>query len=134
MSDTERYSDIIHLPHHQSEKRPHMSNYDRAAQFSPFAALKGYEEQIDEAARYTYGQAELDESQKSAINEKLVYLSRHEGVRVGVTYFRKDEHKEGGAFVTLKGTVKKVDEVNRKLVFEDGTIVRFHELIEIELL
>ena len=83
---------MIDLPHHVSSNRPHMSVYDRAAQFSPFSALKGYEEEIDETARFTDVKIELDGAQIDELNEKLLLLSEHiaERPEVKVTYFVAD--------------------------------------------
>ena len=134
MKETNAYNDIIHLPHPQSKERPHMSNYDRAAQFSPFAALKGYDDGIEEAARFTEEQTELDESRIEAINEALLCIKAAEGAHpcVRVTYFRADERKAGGAYRTTEGTVKKIDERARRILFEDGEAVPFRDLVEIE--
>ena len=136
MNDTEKYNDIINLPHHQSKTRPHMPNSERAAQFSPFAALKGYEEEIEETARYTEEKPEFDEAAVSALNEKLVQLKERmrEGVLVSVTYFQADERKAGGAVRSLTGNVKKIDEYARRLIMRDETVIAFENLIEIEFL
>lgn len=135
MSDTERYNDIIHLPHSRSKKHTPMSNYDRAAQFSPFAALKGYEDEIEETARFTEGKTELDESQRSAINDILVALKARESERpqVRVTCFVADGRKAGGAYRTFLGRVKRVDARNFTLVLEEH-VVPFEDVVEIELL
>ena len=129
------YDDIIHLPHYQSKTRPHMSNYERAAQFSPFAALKGYEDEIEETARYTEGKAEQDEAKIYAINEVLVELKRRERERpsVRITYFKADEKKAGGAYLTFEGRLKKLDGYARKLALEDE-IVPFENIIDIEII
>ena len=91
------YEDIIGLPHHVSKVHPQMSIYDRAAQFSPFAALTGHEAAIQETARLTEEQAELNEDKKEELNEKLQELMAHaeEHLAVTVTYFKPDDRKEG---------------------------------------
>ena len=103
-----KYDDIIHLPHHTSSRHPRMSMADRAAQFSPFAALSGHEDAIRETARLTTERAELSESRKEELNEQLVWLREHPDARerVTVTYFRPDAKKAGGAYVTVTGAVR----------------------------
>lgn len=127
------YDDIIDLPHHRSKSRPHMSNYDRAAQFSPFAALKGYDDEIEEAARYTVSRDEPDEERAAAINEALLRIKERiaERPHVTVVYFIKDEKKEGGSIVTADGRVLKLDGARQKLVLEGGTEILFSQIIEI---
>ena len=128
------YSDIIGLEHHQSERHPHMSNYDRAAQFSPFAALTGYEDCITEAARFTDGRIELDEETKERLDEKLRILQTvmMQQPEVTFTFFQRDEHKEGGAYVTLTGAVKKIDPVRRQILLADGTALFLDDIVSME--
>ena len=120
-----KYDDIIDLPHHVSEKRPHMSVADRAAQFAPFAALTGYGDAIDEAARPTDKKVEQGESSLEELDEKLASLAARisERPRISVTCFRPDDRKEGGAYVMFSGALKKIEQTTRRLVFEDGTSV-----------
>ena len=133
MNDTDRYNDIINLPHHQSKKHPHMTNIERAAQFSPFAALKGYDDEIEEAARVTEEWFEQDESRLSLLNDMLNELKMHEKEHpeVTVAYFQEDERKSGGEYRTVTGNLKKVDEYNHKLHLNDCT-VRFEQIIELK--
>ena len=133
MNDTERYNDIINLPHYQSKKHPHMTNMERAAQFSPFAALKGYDDEIEEAARVTEEWFEQDESRLSLLNDMLNELKMHEKEHpeVTVAYFQEDERKSGGEYRTVTGNLKKVDEYNHKLHLNDCT-VRFEKIIELK--
>lgn len=132
--DEHRYDDIIDLPHHVSKKYPQMPLLDRAAQFAPFAALTGHEDAIRETARLTEDETELDENSKELLDERLQYLQEHlqERPEVTVTYFKPDERKSGGAYVTVTGVVKKVDEYGRYLVFSDGEKVPMETVIEIE--
>ena len=115
------YADIIDLPHHQSEKRPHMSLYDRAAQFSPFAALTGYDDMVREEARLTDDKRELSETEQETLNRQLSLLAdkieRREPPEITVTYFIPDRRKEGGKYEEISGIVKKIDPVKRKIVF-----------------
>ena len=129
-----RYSDIINYPHHQSERRPHMSVYNRAAQFAPFAALTGYEESIEETARLTDRRIELSEYEIEELNAKLNFIQEHikERPEVTITYFQPDERKEGGSYITVAGKVRRIDEVIGVLVFEDEKIICLETIIEID--
>ena len=117
------YEDIIGLPHHVSTVYPQMSIYDRAAQFSPFAALTGHEAAIQETARLTEEQAELDEDKKEELNEKLQELMAHaeEHPTVTVTYFKPDDRKEGGKYETVTGIFRKIRDYDKMFILEDGT-------------
>lgn len=99
------YDDIIHLPHHVSARHPQMPPEERAAQFSPFAALSGHEEAIRETARLTEDCALLDEDRREELNEQLLVLREREDrePEIAVTYFRPDVRKSGGAYVTFRG-------------------------------
>ena len=130
MEDTSRYSDIIDLPHHVSAQRPRMSMLSRAAQFSPFAALTGYEDSIREAARLTDARIELDECTKAALDAKLRILQSDPQMPVSITYFVPDARKAGGAYVTAEGSVRKID---RHIVrMADRTEIPLECIIEIE--
>ena len=114
------YKDILSLPHHQSATRPHMSLHDRAAQFSPFAALSGYEEMVDEEARLTereisLGDAELDtlDLQFRRLSEML---SAGQRPAVSVMIFVPDQHKAGGRYETVTGRARRLDPVEKKLI------------------
>ncbi|MCD8180974.1 MAG: YolD-like family protein [Firmicutes bacterium] len=128
------YDDIINMPHHVSAKRKHMSMTDRAAQFSPFAALTGYDDVVSETARLTSDKPELDETEIAEINRKLAELQEHiaEQPRVTVTYFVPDKLKSGGKYVTVTDKVKKIQPFERVLILEDGCIVPFGDIINIE--
>ena len=128
-----RYDSIKKLPHHQSATRPHMSFNDRAAQFSPFAALTGYEDAVAEAARLTDTKIELDEYAKGAINERLnaIQDTLDEQPEVSITYYLPDKKKSGGVYVTVTGRVKKVDEYERFIVMRDGVKVAIDDIAEI---
>lgn len=124
------YSDIIDLPHHQSTKHTHMDVSDRAAQFSPFAALTGYEAAIEETARITVDRIELSEEALNELNEKLCMMqdSLPKSLNVEITYFVQDDKKKGGSYVTVAGVVKKIDEYERVLVMEDKTRVSIEDI------
>lgn len=130
---TNPYDDIINLPHHQSATHPHMTAYDRAAQFSPFAALTGYEDAVIETARLTDKKVELDEYDKAALNERLNMIqdTLDEQPEVSITYFLPDKKKSGGAYVTVTGGVKKIDEYEHIVVMLDATKIPIDDIAEI---
>ena len=125
-----QYDDIIDLPHHVSATRPRMSMIDRAAQFSPFAALTGYDAAIKETGRLTDRRIELTEDSRAALDRKqqLLVDNLAEHPEVSVTYFVPDERKSGGAYITVTGNVKKVDEYERLLILTDGTKIPLDEI------
>lgn len=128
------YSDIINLPHHISKTHPQMSMQDRAAQFSPFAALTGYDDAIDETARLTGRRIELSEEAKEILDRKLQYLrdSISDQPEISVTYFVPDEKKDGGEYVTVKGNLKRIDEYERVIIMTDGKKILMEEIMDIE--
>ena len=134
MRDNHKYDDIINMPHHVSTTHPQMPLHDRAAQFSPFAALTGHEDAIKEAARLTDEWMEPDDDRKSELNEKLQELLARieEKPPVTVTYFIPDEQKAGGTYVTVTGKLKKINEYDRMLVLEDGLTIACDRICDIE--
>ena len=132
----EKYGDILNLPHHQSKVHSRMLIYDRAAQFSPFAALTGHEAAIKETARLTEEQVELDEDKQEELNEKLQTLIAHvaEHPKVSVTYFKPDDKKTGGEYVTVTGTFQKFRDYERTIVLEDGTDIECDRIVEIRVI
>ena len=130
----DEYSDIIDLPHHVSATRPRMSMIDRAAQFSPFAALTGYDAAIKETGRLTDRRIELSEEARTVLDRKQQYLLEHfsEQPEVSVTYFVPDKRKDGGAYVTSTSSVKKVDDYLRLMTMTDGTNIPLDEIVDIE--
>lgn len=129
---TDQYDDIIHLPHHISSTRPRMSAIDRAAQFSPFAALTGYDTSIKESARLTDARIELDDSQKEEIGEKLRLVTGQLDAEIKITYFLPDTKKTGGKYVLAAGAVKKVDEYERMIIMGDGKQIPIDEVIDVD--
>ena len=129
-----KYDDIINLPHYTSSKRPRMAMIDRAAQFSPFAALTGYDAAVKETARLTEDRVELDEYQKSALNERLQILQERlsNAPVISITYFVPDERKSGGAYCTETGVIKKFDYYERAVIMRSGTHIPIDEIIGIE--
>ena len=128
------YDDIINLPHHVSKTRPQMPLENRAAQFSPFAALTGYDAAIKETGRLTDKRTLLGESAIAELDMKLQMLSDiiSERPEVALTYFQPDEKKDGGAYVTVTGAIKKIDDVERVIVFADGKSIPIADILEIE--
>ena len=130
---SESYEDIINLPHHVSPTRPRMSMADRAAQFSPFAALSGYGDAVQETARLTNQRIELDESAKAALDEKLRLLAEviEDRPETAITYFLPDRKKTGGEYVTVSGRVKRADSVQRELVMMNGTRIPVEDILDL---
>ncbi|MBQ7536058.1 MAG: hypothetical protein IJT43_10655 [Stomatobaculum sp.] len=131
------YEDIIHLPHHVSKKHPPMPLRNRAAQFMPFAALTGYEAEIEESARLTEEARDLSEDSEAALNVRIqsvqAALQSQKQPEVSVTYFRPDEKKPGGAYIIKKGAVKKIDSYTGRILFSDGTEIPLCGIVEIAL-
>ena len=136
MNKPHPYDDIIHLSRPVSDKRARMSNFDRAAQFSPFAALVGYDAAIAETARLTDFRMELTESAKAALNEQLQWIAEivKTNPKVRITYFLPDERKSGGSYVRCTGRVKKVDGYRDCLVLLEGLEIPFPDIYELEML
>ena len=130
---TTNYDDIINLPRPVSKKHPPMAMAKRAAQFLPFAALTGFEAEIEEAARLTQAAPELGEDALAALDEQLSLLRQRlrEQPAVTVTRFVPDERKAGGRFETLTGTVRRLDETNRTLILTDGTKIDLDTIVEL---
>ena len=112
-----KYQDIINLPHHVSKTHPQMPLYDRAAQFSPFAALTGYEDAIRETARLT---------------DNWLIADRERTESVTIIYFQPDARKEGGSYVTVTGQIKKIDDCSQKIFLTDGTKIDLGRIVDIK--
>lgn len=136
MNDNEKfqYNDIINLPHHISATRPQMSRINRAAQFSPFAALTGYEDSVNEASRLTDKKIYLSDDKKALLDERLRILTEYidEKFTVSITYFIPDQRKEGGSYETVSGLVRRIDEYERTLIFIDGKKIPLDDICAIE--
>ncbi|NLL47668.1 MAG: YolD-like family protein [Firmicutes bacterium] len=131
---TDSYDDIIHLPRPISKTRPKMAPTLRAAQFSPFAALTGYEAAIKETARLTDSRVELDEGMQDILRVRLQTIEERikDGPEVTITYFKPDPKKAGGAYIKACGRVRKVDEYKRSLRLDDGQEIPLDEVTDIE--
>ena len=128
------YNDIINLPHHVSATRPQMPMMDRAAQFSPFAALTGYDAAIKETGRLTDEKIELDEEALNTLNMKFQILvdSLDDEPEVTFTYFKPDERKTGGAYIEVSGVVKKVDDFERLILMKNGLKLPMDDILSVE--
>lgn len=128
---TNPYTDIIDLPHHVSKRHPQMPMEKRAAQFSPFAAMVGHDAAIRETARLTEERIELSEEEIAIIDGQLRILQEHikEQPEITVTYFQPDEKKSGGAYVTVTGSAKRIDEVGRVICMRDGLMIPIKEIV-----
>lgn len=137
MADQGKYDDIIHLPHHVSPTRPRMSMADRAAQFSPFAALTGHDEAIRETGRVTSERIELSEDEKEALDREhqLILFALEQGERPSVTviYFQPDTRKDGGEYLTVTGEVERIDNNAGCFCMADGREIHFDAILKIEL-
>ena len=129
-----KYDDILHLPHPTSARHPRMPISERTAMFSPFAALTGHGDAIRETARLTDEKIELDEDTKAELDRRQVVLLEHisEQPEITVTWFQPDERKDGGAYLTATGRLKKLDAIQRVLVLTDGTKIPLDDVAEIE--
>ena len=129
-----KYDDIINLPHHVSKKHPQMSLHDRAAQFSPFAALTGHKAAINETARLTDEKQLLSEDAIAQLNEQLNLIKENIGTNqtVTITYFVPDDKKSGGAYISHTGVVKKIDEYNHTVILTDKTVIPIEQISEMQ--
>lgn len=131
---TRPYDDIIRLPHPTSARHPRMPLRDRAAQFSPFAALSGHDDAILETARLTDGKIEPSEDQKAELDRTMQalmpLLSEHP--EVVVTYYVPDLSKEGGAYVTFTGNLRKIDAIDHTMYFTDGTMISPEDVLALD--
>ena len=134
MADNFSYEDIVNLPPHISKKHPQPTMLERAARFAPFAAITGYEEMVLEEARVTEERIELDEGTLAMLNEKLniIHDSLDSEPVIQITYFEPDKKKSGGAYISVTGTVKRIDEYERIVIMSDGKKIRIDEIFGLE--
>ncbi|MBQ9155903.1 MAG: YolD-like family protein [Eubacterium sp.] len=131
----ELYGDIINLPHYEPKNHPRMTLYKRAAQFAPFSALTGYGEAVEEVARYTENPADLSEDQMEELNYRLDILQSRldTGPDIRVTYYKPDERKAGGAYLTVTGKVMKIDKLKGYLALADGRQISLKYVVELDM-
>lgn len=129
----DNYDDIINLTYHISKKRQQMPIEDRAAQFAPFAALTGYEENIKEATRLTDKRIEINEEKKSTLNNKLQIILNNikEEPIITFTHFIYDKKKSGGKYIDITGPVKKINILDGYIILKDKTKIFIEEIIDI---
>lgn len=128
-----KYKDLLHLPHPNSLTHPRMASIKRAAQFAPFAALSGYDVAINEASRETQKKIELDEEAKNKLDAYLgVLLCRlKERPSVSITFFKEDKKKEGGSYETVAGKVKKINNIEKSILIENGLSIAIENILAI---
>lgn len=134
MHTNSKYDSIMNLPHHVSKTRPQMPMSDRAAQFAPFAALTGYDAAIKETGRLTDERIELDAEALTALDMRYQILmdAFDDAPEVTITYFQADERKAGGKYVSAVGTVKKIDDFERRITTQDGTKIPMDDVLSID--
>ena len=129
----DNYKDIINLPHYEPKYHPRMSKHNRAAQFAPFAALTGYENELRETVRLTDNKIELEEEVKEELNRKLQKIKTNikDKINVNFTYFIKDKTKDGGAYIKTYGVVSKIDEDNKIIILDTKEEIPIYDILEI---
>lgn len=132
--EEKNYDDIIMLPHPISVKHRPMSVQNRAAQFAPFAALTGYEDAVQETARRTDKKVELEEDAKELLDKKMLWIQQHivEKPEVQITYFVKDEKKEGGSYITLRGHIAKIKTYESSILLQEGEQIAISDIIDMQ--
>ena len=130
-----KYDNIINLPHHVSKIRKPMSLYNRAAQFAPFAALTGYDDAIKETARLTEERIELSDELKNMLNQKIKLIIENIKLQpeVAITYYVPDNKKSGGVYKTISGNVKRIDEVEKCIIFTNKLKIKVSDMLNIVL-
>ncbi|MBR6609322.1 MAG: hypothetical protein IKK99_03795 [Oscillospiraceae bacterium] len=129
------YDDIINLSRHISDKHPHLSVHDRAAQFAPFAALTGHSEAVSETARYVDQKIDLGEDAIKDIQDALNYIQEHiaESPQVTIIYFVADGRKQGGRYITESSTVKVINDLEQTVYLNSGVTVKYDNVYEINI-
>jgi hypothetical protein len=131
MESEHRYDDLLDLPHPVSQRHAHMSAHDRAAQFSPFAALTGHGAAMEETARLTDRKLELSELQLEELNANLLAIQARirEKPAVQITYFVPDARKSGGEYRSIRGRVRHIDEGTQTLFLTDDTRIPLNDIL-----
>lgn len=131
MMDERKYDDIIDMEYPLKTERPRMSLYDRASQFAPFAALTGYDALIGETARLTDNRIEMDENTRAELDRSFAELLRNPRRLFDITYFLRDKRKSGGAYLSVSGSMKKYDDVQKTILMADGTLIPVEDVLSI---
>ena len=128
-----KYKNIINLPHHVSKNHSRLTIEQRAAQFSPYAALVGYGDAVEETVRYTSSKVTLTEEQAVLLNQKINYLMEHlkDNIEVSIKYFIPDTKKEGGSYKTITTKIKNIDLVNRSIRLADDSTISLDDIMDI---
>ena len=131
--NTDKYNDIINLPHHVSKKHPQMSLKNHSAQFAPFAALTGHEEAVKETGRLTSERIEITEDMKQVLDNKLQIIQDKISLKpkVTITYFVPDLKKDGGKYLTVTGNIKRIDKDNLLIFFDNRIEINILDIIKI---
>ena len=134
MNEKFPYGDIVNLPRPVSKKHPEPPLSERAARFAPFAAITDYEKMVLEKARVTEERIELDECALSLLDKKLHVLQNHlsQSPEITVTYFVPDKKKTGGAYRTIIGTAKRIDQYKKLLIMNDGRKIQLGDIYKLE--
>lgn len=129
-----KYEDVIKFSHPTSKRHPRMTLSERAAQFSPFAALTGYNESVKERERLTKQKIELADDERQILDVKLHFLQAHikDELEIRITYFEPDLYKEGGRYITKRSFIKKIDAYNQMVIMKDNTNIPIKRIIKIE--
>lgn len=129
----DNYDDIINLEHPTSKNHPRMSMTSRAAQFAPFSALTGYEDNVKETARLTDEKIEIDDGLKEMLNTKLLIIENnlYNDPIITLTYFIPDKKKNGGKYISSDIHIKKIDKVELKIITKENIIIDIDNIINI---
>lgn len=133
MNDEYKYDDIINLEHHVSKVHKQMSLENRSAQFAPFAALTGYEDEVKEKERTTEEKIEIDEEWRAILDEKIQLIQGKikEQPKIEITYFIPDNKKQGGKYQKVIGNIKQIDNYNKNIILTNGIRITIDEIIDI---
>ena len=127
-----KYGDIINLPRPASKRHPPMPLAKRAAQFSPFAALTGYEDAVRESARITLPPPNLADDEQELLDRSLQQVMAAPSPKAVITYFVADAYKDGGRYETRTAVIKRLDHAHQQLVLQDGTRIDLSHIVRIQ--
>ena len=129
-----KYNDIINLPHHVSKKYPQMSLESRSAQFAPFAALVGYEDAIKETVRLTFERKDFDEEYQSILDRKLQIVKENIILKpkLKITYFEDDTKKDGGSYITVLENIEKFNEYREVIILKNNQEILIKDIVDID--
>ena len=128
------YEDILYLEHPNPRYHERMSLKNRAGQFSPFAALTGYEEQIKETERITSKKIILDDEAREKLDETIKVVMDNPSLEIKITYFIPDSRKDGGKYLEKKGKIKRIDTYQNKIIMRDATKIAIRDIVKIDII